>query len=87
MSGWPNYPGPMDYGQGEQSDKAEQPEESEQFRPNMGIESFNGPHNEEQPLIDYLETRYDNDPRYNDPTDPDTAEDFEPEYDDEGNEV
>lgn len=49
----------------------------------MGVEVYNGPHNEEQPIIDYMETRYDMDPHYNDPTDPNTAEDFEPEYDDE----
>jgi hypothetical protein len=40
------------------------------------------PFNEEQELIDYLETRYDQDPRYNDPSDPNDYEDFEPEYED-----
>lgn len=71
MSGWPNYPGPMDYGQ----------DKPDQFRPNMGHEAYNGPHNEEQPIIDYLETRFDQDPHYNDPTDPDDYQDFEPEFD------
>lgn len=56
MSGWPNYPGPMNYGQNE-------PKEA----------SFN----EEQPIIDYLETRYDNDPHYNDPTDPDQYQQYD----------
>jgi hypothetical protein len=57
-----------------------------------GIEAYNGPHNEEQPIIDAIETRNDSlyfEPEYNDSDDfddeDDSDEDFEPEYDDEGN--
>lgn len=57
-----------------------------------GVQAFNEPHGEEQPIIDAMETRADYDyfePPY-DPYDDDGSDvdaDFEPEYDAEGNEV
>lgn len=56
MAGWSNYPGPMEYPQ----------------NPAQGVEIYNGPHNEEQPIIDMHETTMDAlyfEPEYNDDDD------------------